>query len=95
MKSYAYKEVVPPGVFDVLQNRKLWNYIIPVRRKYRKHLPEMVFAVGEETSVVVEAPTRIIFRKRFSLKRITKEIRMTYLIKEEGNNKPYLKLYFK
>lgn len=83
----CYKETVDAVTFKDLKYKRKWSYTMPVRRRYVRFLPPQSFLIGKETCLVLAGPSVIRFRRRWSLETIEKNIRVTYIEREEG--KPY------
>lgn len=88
-----YSEFVKRETFDALKYNKRFEFRLKLRRRYARFIPPQAFAIGEDVSLLVEAPTKIRFWA-FGRKPIVKDIRITYLINDEIEE-PYLKIYFK
>lgn len=93
MKQFKVK--VSKSEFDALD--KTYTWWLPLDRRYTRLIPSKAFAIGEDDVVLVEGPTSIRFRKRHSLKTVTKDIRLKMLIhdEEDGIEFVYIKLYLK
>ena len=79
--------------FDKLP--QTYKFSLPIKRSYRKLIPEMAFTVGENDCLLAEHPKVIVFRRKWSLKTCVKQIRLSMLIhsEEDGVENVYLTLY--
>ena len=91
MKDY-YNETVDAATFNAMLYKKQWTYTMPLRKRYAKFIPHQAFLVGENECLVLDGPKVIRFRKRWSLKTVERNIRMTYIINDEIED-PYFKIH--
>ena len=71
-----------------------FNWWLPLRR-CSKWIPKQSFAIGDDDVLIAEKPDEIIFRQRFTFKRVKRRIRVAMLQHSEldGKDDIYIKLY--
>lgn len=74
---------------------RIYTWCLPLKRKYSSLLPDKAFALGEDDVLLAEKPDEIVFRRRWTLHRTARKIRMAVLQHDEvdGRDDVFIKLY--
>ena len=74
--------------------RETFNWWLPLK-KCSKWIPKQSFAIGDDDVLIAEKPEEIIFRQRFTSRKVTRRIRVAMLQHDEvdGADDVYVKLY--
>ena len=73
----------------------IYTWCLPLKKRYSRMIPDRAFALGEDDVLIAEKPEEIVFRRRWTLQRKTRKIRMAVLQHEEADGKDdvFIKLY--